>query len=107
MYIVFILKNAFNYFIISNLYLSDLKDIRDKLIMEYSLLEYGVWKCTLCEYSTKSKTHMTEHVESKHVDDGLAYACKFCPRTLKSRNTLRLHVYSSHKQVRPTNENLY
>jgi len=85
----------------------ELKERRDKLIMEYALLENAVWKCTQCEYSTKSKTHMTEHVESKHVDDGLAYACKFCPRTLKSRNTLRLHVYSSHKQVRPTNENLY
>jgi hypothetical protein len=85
----------------------DLKAIRDKLIMEYSILEYGVWKCTFCEYSSKSKTHMMEHVESKHVDDGLAYACKFCPRTLKARNMLRKHVHSSHKQVRATNENLF
>ena len=84
----------------------ELKAMRDKLIMEYSLQDYGVWKCTLCEYTTKSKTHMTEHVESKHVDDGLAYTCKFCPKTTKSRSGLRLHVNKHHKQFRPTNENL-
>ena len=49
---------------------------------------------------------MTEHVESIHVDDGLAYECKFCPKTLRSRNMLRGHVLTSHKQVRATKENL-
>ena len=84
----------------------DLKAMRDKLIMEYSLLENGVWKCTLCDYSSKIKTHIKEHVEGKQLDDGLAYSCKFCPKTAKSRNMLRLHIYRNHKQVRPTNKNL-
>jgi hypothetical protein len=74
--------------------------------MEYALLENAVWKCTQCEYSTKSKTHMTEHVESKHVNDGLAYGCKFCYKLARSRNLLRAHVNTCHKHVRPTLENL-
>jgi hypothetical protein len=84
----------------------DLKAIRDKLIMEYLSKENGVWKCTHCDYSTKRCSNMTEHVESIHVDDGLAYECKFCPKTLRSRNMLRGHVLTSHKQVRATKENL-
>ena len=70
-------------------------------------MEMGVWRCTLCDYATRKKTHVREHIECKHVDDGQFYNCKFCPKAVKSRNSLRRHVGQAHPQVKASNENLY
>ena len=49
----------------------------------------GGYSCTQCEYTTKSKQHMKEHVE-KHIE-GLEYPCKSCDKVLRSSHSLRDH----------------
>ena len=60
----------------------------------------GYYTCTNCEYTTKNKTHMQEHVE-KHID-GLKYPCNSCSKVLRSslsfRNHKRIcHIYKEFK----------
>ena len=52
------------------------------------------FSCTRCEYSSKRKNHMREHVE-RHIE-GLEYPCKFCDKNFKTSNSLRNHNYRSH-----------
>ena len=54
----------------------------------------GYYTCTNCEYTTKSKSHMQEHVE-KHIE-GLEYPCNSCSKVLRSSLSLRNHKRSCH-----------
>ena len=47
------------------------------------------YSCTHCEYTTRSRQHMREHVE-KHIE-GLEYPCNSCDRVLRSSHSLRTH----------------
>ena len=49
----------------------------------------GGLACNHCEYTTKRKDHMKEHVE-KHIG-GLEYPCNNCDKILRSSNALRHH----------------
>ena len=52
------------------------------------------FSCTSCDYSSKRKNHMREHVE-RHIE-GLRYPCKFCDKNFRTSNSLRNHNYRSH-----------
>ena len=54
----------------------------------------GFYTCTDCEYTTKSKGHMQEHVE-KHIK-GLEYACNSCPKILRVSLSFKNHKRSCH-----------
>ena len=45
--------------------------------------------CNQCEYTSKKRDHMREHVE-KHIE-GLEYPCNYCNKVLRSANALRSH----------------
>ena len=47
------------------------------------------YSCTQCEYTTRRKHNIKEHVE-KHID-GLEYPCNSCDKVLRSSNSLRVH----------------
>lgn len=47
--------------------------------------------CKHCEYRSKVKQHMKDHVE-RHIE-GLEYPCNSCDRILRSSNSLRDHKY--------------
>ena len=47
------------------------------------------YSCTRCEYTTRSRPHMREHVE-KHIE-GLEYPCNSCGKVLRSCHSLREH----------------
>ena len=49
----------------------------------------GFYSCTHCEYATREKRHMREHVE-KHIE-GLEYPCNSCNKVLRSSHSLRGH----------------
>ena len=54
----------------------------------------GFYTCTDCEYTTKSKSHMQEHVE-KHIE-GLEYPCNSCSKVLRSSLSFRNHKRTCH-----------
>ena len=54
-----------------------------------------VWQCTLCEYSSKKKYNLSEHVQSKHSQhDG--YDCNLCDKICPSSSALRMHRKRKH-----------
>ena len=48
------------------------------------------YSCKHCEYTTKGKRHMIEHVE-KHIE-GLEYSCNSCNRIFGTSHNLRDHI---------------
>jgi len=55
----------------------------------------GQWVCFVCEYTSKYKSHVIEHVEAKHVDHP-PYVCGICEKTFKARNGFRQHFVKYH-----------
>ena len=53
-----------------------------------------LWRCTVCEYSSRAKTHLKEHVET-HIES-LQYPCNYCGKVSASTNALRKHILRSH-----------
>ena len=47
------------------------------------------YSCTNCDYTSKKKDHVREHVE-KHID-GLEYPCNVCNRVYRSSHSFRDH----------------
>jgi len=64
--------------------------------MSKEMSEQGiVWKCTDCDYQTKGRRGLYEHIESKHVGSQ-GYSCQFCQKFCPSRNALRSHMARHH-----------
>ena len=61
-----------------------------------TLMEFRdpVWSCTLCNYTSKSRSHMKEHVE-KHIM-GMKCYCQVCGKTFKRSSALRGHIRNKH-----------
>jgi len=58
-----------------------------------------IWQCVDCEYSSKLKHNVFEHVESKHIQhDG--YLCTICNKTCPSQSALRMHNKRKHNILR-------
>ena len=69
----------------------------------YSIIEPGImarietmiqrqpegYNCTNCDYTTKNRSHMIEHVE-KHIE-GLEYPCNVCNKTFRTSVSFRIH----------------
>ena len=50
-----------------------------------------MWTCSECNYQSKTKGHVFEHIEGKHhVHDG--YYCQSCDKVYKSRASFRMHT---------------
>jgi len=64
--------------------------------MSKEMTEQGIaWKCTDCDYQTKGRRGLFEHIESKHVGSE-GYSCQFCQKFCPSRNALRSHMSRHH-----------
>ena len=88
-------------------YFIDLKVRRDRLITKFvKHIVGGKWKCTVCDY-VAMKGHVFEHVESKHIEDGQAYKCRWCRKSIKSRNMLRVHATREHPDVKVSVKTMY
>ena len=75
--------------------LTDMAEVDEK-IQQLMEKRDGKHYCKACNYSGRDKSHTREHVEI-HID-GLSYPCQFCDKTCRSRNSLRNHLYSFHKE---------
>ena len=77
------------------LYLQDGIEIQQKIkdMIEKSL--DGSLNCSVCGKTGKKYSNMKNHVEI-HVE-GLSYPCQSCNHTFRSKDSLRNHLYRSHK----------
>ena len=55
----------------------------------------GSLNCSVCGKTGKKYSNMKNHVEI-HVE-GLSYPCQSCNHTFRSKDSLRNHMYRSHK----------
>lgn len=53
------------------------------------------WQCTQCQFSSKIKSTMKEHVET-HITE-FTHQCPFCQKICTTRNALRGHTLRAHK----------
>ena len=58
--------------------------------------EDNLWRCTVCDYSSRAKTRLKQHVET-HIESML-YQCNYCGKDIGSTNSLRKHILISHNQ---------
>jgi len=59
--------------------------------------EEGRWICPECNLTTKSRTNIREHIESKHLPGNASYLCPLCNKVCKSTAALRVHKIRYHK----------
>ena len=59
----------------------------------------SLWKCKMCGKTTPSskRNKMSSHIE-QHFD-GVSYDCSQCGKSLKTRTSMRVHMYRDHKSV--------
>ena len=55
------------------------------------------WRCHDCDFVTKYKTRLFEHVEAKHVETE-GYSCFICKKFCASIKGLKVHNQKYHKQ---------
>jgi len=55
----------------------------------------ALWTCHDCGHTSKFRTSMFEHVESKHVGSA-GYTCQYCQKICRTRNALRSHLNRQH-----------
>ena len=60
---------------------------------------YGNRKATVCAVCGKEGTMKTikDHIESNHIE-GIFHTCNICGKASRSRQALRVHISSYHKQ---------
>lgn len=55
-----------------------------------------VWCCTDCDFMTRKRSHLVEHVETKHAQS-TGYYCTQCQKTCSTSAALRKHNLRYHK----------
>jgi len=57
----------------------------------------GTWNCTECGYSSKIKTNLKMHIESKHIVSS-GFLCPLCNLYCPNRKCLKNHMDRKHKK---------
>lgn len=53
------------------------------------------FECDLCSFKTYHKSHLIDHIESRHV--GNKYNCKQCDAEFNNQGSLNYHIRSKHR----------
>ena len=77
------------------------KSIKTKNLKQYiqSVHDGVCYSCTQCDYKSKSKTTLKEHVNSVHVVISVYYNCDQCDYKAKIRRDPKLHAESVHDGI--------
>jgi len=57
-----------------------------------------IFKCKMCDKANYRKHHIINHVESVHFPNLFNYSCYFCGKDYKTKNSLDVHVSTSHRE---------
>jgi len=72
------------------------RQIRVLLISNYDPVECKTtWSCAQCKYSSKIQYTVKQHIET-HIST-IVHQCTECPKILKTRNALRVHMIQKHE----------
>ena len=74
-----------------------LSDLEEEISQKMVRLVEG-WQCQDCLWTTKYKTRLWEHIESKHVQSQ-GYNCGICLKFCSSKHALHIHKSRYHKGV--------
>jgi len=69
------------------------KDIDDPINSKMTKVHDGntnMWQCVECEYSSKQKHNVRNHIESHHMESQ-GYFCQECNKFCRTKNALSLH----------------
>ena len=55
-----------------------------------------MWHCNGCNYTSKRKDHVTQHVECKHIQS-VGFVCDICDHFCKDKKSLANHQYNHHR----------
>ena len=55
------------------------------------------FRCSFCQYVSKSQANTKRHLEIKHIDNGVVFQCKMCPVTIKLKANLKNHYMKIHQ----------
>ena len=67
------------------------------MIGSFVLKSGGLWSCAECEYTSRVRTDIVNHVESRHVDSSVS--CDLCGYVTKTRKALKMHKFRNHKNL--------
>merc|ERR1712126_98032 len=74
---------------------NDLSEIDQKLYENMVRNSDGRYSCKICSKANMHRTQMKFHVET-HME-GLTFPCNTCGKDFRSRNSLRVHLSTRHK----------
>ena len=57
----------------------------------------GRWKCKVCRRTFTQKVHAQSHAET-HIK-GVSHACPICSKKIRTRHSLRKHMYINHSEL--------
>ena len=79
----------------------------DSLIAEHmTKVKTGGWSCNDCGKFSKLKNDIAKHVEANHITHpGLV--CDLCEKVLKTRDTLKSHMKSKHRDAQRLDESVH
>jgi len=69
------------------------KDHEEPIISRMTRVQDGnlsIWQCIDCEYSSKQKHNVRNHIESNHMESQ-GYFCQECNKFCRTKNALSLH----------------
>ena len=72
----------------------NVSDVENEINTKLYKDETGTWVCTDCGYSSKTKSHVYEHIERKHLHH--EYQCGICEVMVRTKNDLGRHKKQCH-----------
>lgn len=61
--------------------------------------KFNTWICLKCEFNSKNKFNVRNHVEAKHIE-GVLHPCPECDKYFSTRNTVASHMSTQHKRMK-------
>ena len=76
---------------------SNVADLESAIQEKMVKLEVG-WQCRDCPYTTMYTSHLSGHIEAKHLNSG-GFFCQICTKFCATRKALSCHMSKYHPKI--------